>query len=318
DFKEIIISEPKDHGYNPDNTATIGDENVRAGIIEAIEALSAIGNPMDKELKISDMFELIYLDFCPEDKEPEYFYQTIFEEMGFSGTERHVVRINNITGLDGLQYAKNLMFLYLPHYNISDLSPISGLDNLLALWIDSTTGLSNIDAVENLTNLRYLVINNLNSSDISPISNLQNLGDLSIVSHGSVNLDLTPLNGLGLSSLSLHGFNIEDWEPIGTLWNLHGLHINASTVTDLTPLKNLSHLGMLNIRDTAVSDIGPLAELQNLRHLTLENCSIESIEGLQNLVNLQEFYLDAYTYDKNPLIINAIKENGCNVYRIKP
>ncbi|MBN2557631.1 MAG: leucine-rich repeat domain-containing protein [Clostridia bacterium] len=315
EFSDVIIFEPTDYGYNPESNILVVDENVRAGIFET---LSAIGSPIDRKIQISDMFELIYLDFCPEYKEPEYYNQDIYDAIGFSEAEHHVVRVNDITELDGLQYAKNLMFLSLPYYNISNLSPLYGLNNLLFLWIDSTTGLSNINALENLVNLRRLKINNLNSSDITPLSNLYRLYDLSISSYGNVDLDLTPLTGLGLGSLSLNGFNITDLEPIGTLRNLSSLTIRSSNASGLIPLSYLSNLEYLYISDNSVSDISPLAELQNLRHLTLENCSIDSIEGLQNLVNLQELWLDAHTYDSNPLIVKAIKNNGCAVYRINP
>lgn len=315
EFNEILIFEPKDYGYNPDSHVNIEDENLRAGIVET---LSAIGAPIDTRIKISDMFNLIYLDFCPEDKEPEYFYQDIYRALGYLDADRYIVRVNDITGLNGLQYAKNLLFLILPYYNISDLTPISSLDSLLALWIDSTKGLSDINAIESLTNLRHLMINNFKSSDISPVSNLKNLQSLDINSYNSAILDITPLNGLDLRDLSLRGFIIDNLEAIGTLWNLSSLNIKSFGVTDLTPLSKLSNLEYLYISDNSVSDISPLAELQKLKYLTLENCSIESIEGLQNLVNLQELYLDASTYDKNPVIINAIKSNGCIVYKINP
>ena len=83
----------------------------------------------------------------------------------------------NITSIEGLEYCKNITWLYLFNNNISDISPLSNLTNITELYIYSNN-ISDISPLSNLTSLEVLGLWENNISDISPLSNLTNITEL--------------------------------------------------------------------------------------------------------------------------------------------
>ena len=120
-----------------------------------------------------------------------------------------------ITNLQGLEYAVNLEFLDILRPNISDLTPLAGLQNIRVLkFYDSN--ISDLTPLAGLVNLAYLNLSDSNISDLTPLAGLVNLAYLNL-SDNNIS-DITPLDGLvNLKVLLLGGNQIIDF----TL--LHGL-----------------------------------------------------------------------------------------------
>ncbi len=83
---------------------------------------------------------------------------------------------NPIGSLEGLQYAKNLVYLNLAFNEISDLSPLANLTKLeeLTLWDNTIRDLS---PLAGLTSLVYLDLDDNHISDISPLVRNNGLAD---------------------------------------------------------------------------------------------------------------------------------------------
>ena len=89
----------------------------------------------------------------------------------------------SIENIYGLQYCTNLESLYLSHnFHITDLSPLSGLNNLSGLWLGTNqiTDLSPLSGLNNLSSL-YLEYNEI--TGLSPLSGLSNLAWLYIITN---------------------------------------------------------------------------------------------------------------------------------------
>ena len=93
--------------------------------------------------------------------------------------ELNVRQDRGIKDLTGLQFATNLVELYLGWYNgegnqVKDLSPIAGLIKLRVLFLHHNP-ISDISLVRGLTNLTELMLYDTLISDISPVRGLTNL-----------------------------------------------------------------------------------------------------------------------------------------------
>ena len=218
----------------------------------------------------------------------------------------------NIRDLTGLEFASNLRELNLGEENVSgtglnsnavsDLSPLAGLANLIALNLNNNS-ISDLSPLAGLTQLTTLLgLNDNLISDLSPLTGLVNLTHL----HLGNNLisDLSPLAGLTkLDRLWLYGNLISNLSPLAGLVTLTTLHLQVNSVSDLSPLTGLIRLVELDLYCNPVSDISPLAGLTNLRGLILSDNSVSDISALTGLTNLTRWlYLDGNSIsDLSPL-----------------
>src|SRR6266567_122199 len=181
------------------------------------------------------------------------------------------LHIEHLTTLEGFQYFTNLKTLNLSDsFQITDLSPLTGLTNLASL---------------NLSGCRLL-------SDLTPLAALPGLKTLDLSSCQSIT-DLSPLAGLTqLTSLNLAGFTqVTDLHPLTILTQLHSLDLSRCTqVSDLSPLASLTNLASLNLSGCRLlSDLTPLVHLLNLRMLDLSSSEhIADLSALKALSNLME------------------------------
>ena len=234
-----------------------------------------------------------------------------------------------IKDLTGLQYATNLVELYLGWYSgegnqVSDLSPVAGLTNLRVLFLHHNP-VSDISPVRGLTNLTELMLYDTLISDISPVKGLINLTRLHF--HGTEVTDLSPISGLiNLKNLAFSNGDLSDISPVAGLINLEWIfswdhsisdlsplaglpklkEINfcGGNISDLTPLAGLPNLKELYLAGEDVSDISPIARLTGLTRLDLHSNNISDISALAGLTNLKWLFLeDNDISDVSPILV---------------
>ena len=199
-----------------------------------------------------------------------------------------------IRDLAGLQFATNLRQLHLSNWeqqgnHVSDLSPITGLTELRALFL-SDNPISDLSPLRGLEKLSYLVCRHTNISDLSPLAGLINLKHLDVSGNAST-LDLSPLAGL-INLTFLAAPEIVNLFPLAGLTNLTELFFSGNDdISDLSPLAGLINLEVLHSGGNAVSDLSPLARLRKLWHLYLPGAEISNLTPLAGLTNLRELYL---------------------------
>ena len=131
---------------------------------------------------------------------------------------------HGIRSLKGLEYAVNLRVLVVDRSEVSDLTPLAGLENL-----------------ESLSIVKSKV------SDITPLAGLKNLRVLKLYDNHRIS-DITPLAGLvNLEVLQLHDNKISDLMPLTGLVNLEQLQLHYNQISDITPIRSLTKLERLTL-----------------------------------------------------------------------
>lgn len=139
--------------------------------------------------------------------------------------------------LKGLEHAAYLQGLTISRSEVSDLTPLAGLENLQALKLNYNR-ITDISPLSGLVNLQRLELHDNQIVDISPLAGLIGLQDLRLKSNEVV--DISPLSGLvNLRHLELHGNQISDISPLQGLVNLEVLNLGGNPITDFTPLYGL-------------------------------------------------------------------------------
>ena len=187
---------------------------------------------------------------------------------------------HDIRSLRGLEYAVNLEFLVIDRSEVSDLTPLAGLENLESLAIVSSE-VSDLTPLAGLENLRELKLNKNRIRDITPLAGLVNL-ELLILTRNQI-VDITPLAGLiNLRRLQLNHNQIEDISPLRGLVNLQHLQLQHNQIVDISPLRGLLSLKVLILGDNPIIDLTPLYGLVGIEALELQEIPI-NFKELQRL-----------------------------------
>ena len=252
--------------FVPSPRVTIRDANLRAAIRRALDKAS--GSP----ITAADMEVLTFLDAYD----------------------------SGISDLTGLEFAVNLIYLYLWNNNIRDLSPLSGLTDLTKLWI-SDNNITDLSSLAGLTNLTTLSLWNNNIRDLSPLAGLTNLTTLSLWNNDVA--DLSPLAGMTkLWELALSNNNIRDLSPLAGLTDLAKLYLENNSIRDLSPLAGLTDLRKLYLWYNNIRDLSPLAGMTDLRTLSLWNNNAVDLSPLAGMTELTKLELsDNNVADLSPL-----------------
>jgi cysteine-rich repeat protein len=144
---------------------------------------------------------------------------------------------NNISNLSPLSGLTNLSQIFAQNNDIPDtqLTNLSGLTSMTYLYLSNNDNISDISALNGLTNLVSLLLDNNNISNLTPLTGLTNLTNLNLYQNNISNL--TPLAVLtNLTSLALGNNSISNLSPIAGLTNLTWLDLKNNAISDLSPI----------------------------------------------------------------------------------
>ena len=210
-------------------------------------------------------------------------------------------RNRGIHDLTGLQFATNLIRLYLRDNQVSDLSPIMGLIQLRELML-TFNPVSDLSPLRGLTNLTQLEVDASQVSDISPLRGLTNLTHLEL--DETLVSDISPLRGLiNLTHLELQDTSVSDLSQIAGLINLEVLGFEGDNVSDLSQIAGLINLKRINASwGSSISDLSPLAGLTKLEEIHINAGKVSDLTPLTGLTNLKELHFqDNDISDISPL-----------------
>jgi hypothetical protein len=158
--------------------------------------------------------------------------------------------------------------LELDNKGITDISALSGLTNLMSLFLFNNN-ISDISALSGLTNLGWLYLYGNNISDIRALRGLANLEWL-LMSHNDIS-DIRALSGLTkIKWLNLGDNNISDISALSGLANLERLYLYTNNISDITALSGLTNLKILDLSGNPLTQT-QIDELQE----ALPNISIK-------------------------------------------
>ena len=136
-----------------------------------------VNNSTEEEIKL----DVLTIDQWMPDKNLQTVVANILNKPAAQITQKDMLSLTdiialreNISSLEGLQYAKNLTYINFYDNHISDLTPISKLYGLTILWF-GINDISDISMIQNLTNVSQINFDDNHISDLSSISFLPNL-----------------------------------------------------------------------------------------------------------------------------------------------
>ena len=242
----------ENYGFNPETIIEFENMNIKDGINDT---LAAMGYPRKEVITISDLLKLESLIIIPR-------------EEGFDESEINCCReyLGNITiikndypwNLDFLRYAKNLKAIYCFNNEISKISAISNLENLIYVGFPEC----NINSLSFLENLHLLTGINFNHNMITtvmPIRDMEYLRSIRLV--GNLLYNLNPFEEAeypDINDVWIWGNRITDISPISSITNLKWLAIGENDIADLSPLLELAYLKEIYIdrnQESAHSDV---------------------------------------------------------------
>lgn len=311
---DIQNYQPEDFHYNSEKEVLFESEDLRESISNTLVSTSGRSDG-EESITIGNMFELPYLILRNEnDEHTENIIDFFNEIMGFEFSEFELCSPYSLSSLNGLQYARNMLFLEIDGYTINDLSPLSSLTSLLHLQLNLDS-ISDISPMENLENLLTLILSNIDTEDLSGLENLTHLESLSLESHSGLSPDFSPIGNLEfLFNLNINGFSATEIPALENLKQIRNLDLAHLGLSDISSIKNMLSLENLVLSYNNISDISPLLSLYNLRTLSLTGNPKVSLIGLEKITTLQELYIDSETYNNNLETVNKLKNNGCIVY----
>ena len=162
----------------------------------------------------------------------------------------------------------------------ADVSPLSGLTELVEISLSGNFEISDFQFMSGMTKLRNAHINPRGDMQADGIQSFKGL-ELIIYGCGSESLrDTTPLSGLtNLTKLSLpsrySNDGVYDLSGISGLTKLQELRVYGK-VTSLEPLQNLTELRTLDLSSVAdwdhpLQSLAVFSGLENLRSLTISH-----------------------------------------------
>ena len=200
------------------------------------------------------------LDLMPTDT------LTQLDMLRLTGLNAHSQEVSDLTGIE---YAKNLRWLWFSDNHVVNITPLATLVNLerLSFWGNE---IGDISSLANLTRLRELWMQGNHITDLKPLTALTNLERLEVSSNQVI--DISPLSTLTqLTYLNLSFNQITDITPVATLTKLTVLLIDRNQINDISPLASLVNLERVRVAENPIVDMLPLLALvKKSDHMNLD------------------------------------------------
>lgn len=197
--------------------------------------------------------------------------------------------------LVGIEKCRNLKTLVVANTEISDISPVNGLEKLTCLSL-ACNAIVDITPIAEMVGLERLYLGNNHIEDISPLNNLLNLERLSL--RGNKIANITALEGMvAITDLSLERNQISDISVLMDLVNLRSLNISDNQITDILALSHVHSMKYLYMGCNTIEDLSPLMGMMDLEKLELDGNKLTMEDVDQHL--FQEFSMDAEWLQSN-------------------
>ena len=170
---------------------------------------------------------------------------------------RALVTEGDIESLKGLEHAINLEILHIGRAEVSDLTPLAGLENLRVLKLFDNR-ISEITPLAGLINLEVLQLQDNQITDISSLAGLVKLQELNIAE----NL-------------------LTDISPLQELVHLKTLHLGENPILDFTPIYGLVGIEILTLGQIPIDP----EVLQRLNPVDSVICNVKGESVLSRIEN---------------------------------
>ena len=208
----------------------------------------------------------------------------------------------SISSLEDIANMHNLNTLILCNQNISDLSPLEGM-NIVTLFLHGNN-ISDVTPLENMTTLETLYLSSNPLKDVSALSGLFRLSCLGI---GATDIeDLSDIAKIsGLTRLELHDCpELRDFSALADMKSLSFLGLRPATSEAVDIISEMTWLKHLYLWEAySLGNLDRLSKLSELRDLVLDGCGIRSVENVCDYFPELSYFTFRYgsVYDLSPL-----------------
>ena len=230
-------------------------------------------------------------------------YEEILNELKLCKKLNNLALINmNISDISKLNDLNNLIYLSLQNNNITK---IEGLQNMLKLknLQLANNKITKIEGLNNLKNLTNLNLSNNNIEDITPLSANTSLVTLYLIGNDNIDENRNNYTGKRLEDLNKIGEILDregqiylDVDKLGLFTNYRNLNLqnqNLITLQDLEGMTKLTYLNLLGNKITFQDEKSKeiLKSMQNLEELDLRYNKLTDITAISYLKNLTSLNL---------------------------
>lgn len=239
--------------------------------------------------------------------------------------------LSNNSGIKGYEKIKKLCNISLAGCDITDISKLNDLKDLISINLSENTQIDNIDELNE--NIYELYLSGCNIENIKDIMNLKNLTALDL----SYN-KLQNINGIenldNLQYINLSGNKIRDFSNINNISEKYSddefvnervLVVEDAGIKDISIFNGLSNITSLYLAKNDITDLSGFYN-NNIYELDLsENKNLSNIQYLKNSENLMALYLEDCDLDditevskisNNMYILDLAKNNITNVDKL--
>ncbi|WP_368187534.1 leucine-rich repeat domain-containing protein [Aestuariibius sp. HNIBRBA575] len=205
-----------------------------------------------------------------------------------------------LDNLQGVEQMRNLTGFALGGTQVTDLSPLAGLDiRQLTLRGEGLLDLSPLSQATNLTHLT------LNSSQFQSLNGL-NPG-ASLVMFSAQNAQLTDIQALSgatnLERFNVKGAMIRDINPLSGLRHMQEMDLRETAISDISALRHMTRLEKLWITDSQVADLEPLSGLDKVEMLSMSRIPATDISPLAQMKSVEVLWVNDHNInDLSPLL----------------
>jgi len=207
-----------------------------------------------------------------------------YSSLSFFYQKNNPIQSGEITSLADIEKMPNLLTLCLAFQQITDVSPLAGLEKLEKLELNGNP-LNNIAPLSNLESLCAISLQETRVSDTSPLDPLEKLRYINIngvrcdgyefLRHiGDIEyLDLSfaapvkvlpLLNGKKVRNFQFSYADLYSLSGFEKIQGLETLDVQQSKITDISAILNMTTLTFINLADNPIEDLTPLLALPNL------------------------------------------------------
>ncbi|MDR0286854.1 MAG: leucine-rich repeat domain-containing protein [Clostridiales bacterium] len=241
--------------------------------------------------------------------EDEAFEKAVFKQLGFSSSKMNKDYIKEITyleiiddsqveNLSDLKFFTSLEYLKIVNCNVSDISPIVNLKNLIVLDL-SGNGISDVTPLGEIKKLQALAIreNKINNADA--LGKIQHLINLDISFNKIKSVDFIE-NNKNIEILNAGHNKISTLKSLNKLKYLTDLLLDTNKIEDIDFMKNNKTIKVLNISHNHVKDLSPLLTCKAFEELRLYGVKYVDLSPLQKIESFNSIYLSKY-FDRSQI-----------------
>ncbi|WP_239255301.1 MucBP domain-containing protein [Listeria ilorinensis] len=230
-----------------------------------------------------------------------------------------------LSSLQGLEYAENLYYLYIPKSQVQSIDPLAHLSKMEVLYV-MFSQVTDLSPLRGMSKMRNLHVDANPITDYSPIAELTNLEEFGARYSGIQDASFLE-NSPGLHSVFLWDNKIQDVSFLQNLNQLQVLELSYNQIQDdaLPLIAQKSQLTQLYLGGNNLTNVEALQQLDLLQNITLHNNHIRDLSPLGQLPNLtnadaryQTIVLDAVVTNQQFLQTSPVVNGEGHVVPITP